>query len=216
MTVILFTAIDGIQYGQDPSTEGSAIPSPDIAIGRSAPPTNATTGFIQLSAMAGVPTGVPAAIVTGYVPLVIDTTDNRIYGYYSSAWHVLPNISIKINRPAQQVNSTVTLATVTVPAAADGSFDISANINVTVSTTVTMTVTCTYTDETNTSRVLTIPFLILAGTWVVSITTAQGNIAYESPVLHIRAKANTTITIATAGTVTAVTYTGEGMITQIA
>jgi hypothetical protein len=122
---------------------------------------------------------------------------------------------VKVNRPAQQVNATVTLATYTV-GAADGSFLISANVNVTVSTTVTMTVTCAYTDEANVARTLTIPFLLLSGVAVQSITTAQGNIAYESSVYHIRCKTGTTITIATAGTVTAVTYTGEGIIQQVA
>lgn len=121
----------------------------------------------------------------------------------------------RYTRPATQTNTTVTLATYTVPAA-DASFEISANINVTVSTTVTMTVTCTYTDEANVARTLTLPFFLLAGTLVQSITTAQGNIAYESMPITIRAKASTVISIQTAGTVTAVTYTGEGRIVQIA
>lgn len=121
---------------------------------------------------------------------------------------------VRVTRPAQQVNATVTLATYTTPAA-DGSYEIEANINVTVSTTVTMTVTCSYTDEANVARVLTLPFFLLAGTLVQSITTAQGNIAYSSMPITIRAKASTAIVIATAGTVTAVTYTGEGTIKQV-
>ncbi len=76
--------------------------------------------------------------------------------------------------------------------------------------------TLTYTDEANVSRVLTVPFFLLAGTLVASITTAQGNIAYESVPITIRAKASTAITLATAGTVTAVVYTCEGFIKQVA
>jgi hypothetical protein len=122
---------------------------------------------------------------------------------------------VKYNRPAQQVNSTVTLATYATPAS-DGSYRVWCNVNVTVSTTVTMTVTVAYTDEANVARTLTVPFFLLAGTLVQSITTAQGNIAYESLPITIRTKASTSITIATAGTVTAVTYTGEGFIEQVA
>lgn len=118
-------------------------------------------------------------------------------------------------RPAQQVNTTVTLATYTV-LAADGSFLISANVNVTASATAAMTVTVSYTDETNTPVVDTLPFILLNATVVGSITTAQGNIAYASLPIRIRCKAATTITVATAGTVTGITYTAEADITQVA
>ncbi len=122
---------------------------------------------------------------------------------------------VKYTRPAQQTNTTVTLATYTTPAT-DGSYRVWCNVNVTTSTTVTMTVTVAYTDEANVARTLTVPFFLLAGTLVQSITTAQGNIAYESLPITIRTKASTSITIATAGTVTAVVYTGEGFIEQVA
>lgn len=46
--------------------------------------TGATTGFLNVSSMPGVPVGVPNAW-TGYVPLVYDTADNRLYAY-NAGW----------------------------------------------------------------------------------------------------------------------------------
>jgi len=42
--------------------------------------TTATTGFLYIPTCAGVPTGVPETI-TGRIPLVADTTGNKIYAY---------------------------------------------------------------------------------------------------------------------------------------
>ena len=101
--------------------------------------------------------------------------------------------------------------------AADASFEVSANVNVTVSTTHSFTVTVAYTDETNTPRVLTLGFTQLAGATLLSlITNITGAGPYEGIVYHIRAKASTTITIATTGTFTTVTYNVEGIIKQTA
>lgn len=100
--------------------------------------------------------------------------------------------------------------------AADGSFLVSANVNVTTSTAFSFGLTCTYTDETNASRVLSLSFSNLAGTFLQTITNVLGAGAYEGIPLHIRAKAATTITIASVGTFTTVTYNLEEMITQIA
>ena len=47
--------------------------------------TTATAGFLYLPTCAGVPTGAPTAI-TGKVPMVVDTTNNRIYIYLGGAW----------------------------------------------------------------------------------------------------------------------------------
>lgn len=119
-------------------------------------------------------------------------------------------------RPAQQVNATVTLATYVV-GASDGSFEVSANVNVTASLTVTMAVTCTYNDENNAAQTLTMAFKTGGGTVLVtSITTALGNIAYHGFPFTIRAKAGSTISIQSTGTVTSVTYTAEGRIMQVA
>jgi hypothetical protein len=56
-----------------------------IGFGTAALATNATTGYLCIPTCAGVPTGVPANIPTGQVPVIYDTTDNKIY-VYSSGW----------------------------------------------------------------------------------------------------------------------------------
>lgn len=117
-------------------------------------------------------------------------------------------------RSAAQTAAVATVATYT-NGAADGSFVVSANVNVTASTTHSFTTTVTYTDETNTSRVLTLNYSQLTGTLLTAITNVQGVGAYEGVPLHIRCKASTAITIATTGTFTSVTYNVEGFITQI-
>lgn len=47
--------------------------------------TNATSGFLYIPTCAGLPTGVPTA-VTGKVPIVADTTNNKLYVYLGGAW----------------------------------------------------------------------------------------------------------------------------------
>jgi hypothetical protein len=47
--------------------------------------TTATGGFVTIPTCAGVPTGVPAGVVTGNVAVVYDTTNNRLY-IYNGAW----------------------------------------------------------------------------------------------------------------------------------
>lgn len=126
--------------------------------------------------------------------------------------------------PAIYGNGRVTAVTNSTSAAfatytvgtADGSFLVSANILVTAATVAAMTCTCTYTDESNTSRTLTMTFSQISGTLLTSITNATGTGAYEGVQLHIRCKASTAITFATVGTVTGITYNAEAVITQIA
>jgi hypothetical protein len=48
-------------------------------------PTNAQTGFLHLTSMAGAPTAAPAA-ETGAVPIVLDTTNNKLWAYLNGAW----------------------------------------------------------------------------------------------------------------------------------
>lgn len=205
------SAVTGIASGVRLLNQGAAAVANAIGINIAdqSGATNANIGLLIGTAPAGTWSIYNAsANNTGFV--------GKVTQYNNIATNGLGFPSLfKINRPAQQVNATVTLATYTTPAA-DGSYEISANLNLTVSTTVTMTVTCSYTDEANVARVLTLPFLLLAGTFVASITTAQGNIPYESIPITIRTKASSVITIATAGVVTAVTYTGEGIIKQVA
>jgi hypothetical protein len=47
--------------------------------------TNATNGFLYIPTCAGTPTGVPTA-VTGGAPMVIDSTNNKLYCYIGGAW----------------------------------------------------------------------------------------------------------------------------------
>lgn len=51
--------------------------------------TNATNGFAYFPTCAGIPTGVPAASFTGKAPIVIDSTNNKMYIYTNAAWVAL-------------------------------------------------------------------------------------------------------------------------------
>lgn len=119
-------------------------------------------------------------------------------------------------RLTAQVASAASVATYTV-GAADGSFEIAANVNITAATTASFTVTCTYTDENNTSRVVTFSFVQNGvAVPIQTITNVTGVGAYAGMKMAIRCKASTAITIATTGTFTSVTYNVEGTITQAA
>ena len=48
--------------------------------------TNATEGFFYIPTCAGTPTGTPANTPTGFVPMVCDSTNNRLYIYSGGAW----------------------------------------------------------------------------------------------------------------------------------
>lgn len=119
-----------------------------------------------------------------------------------------------VSRLTAKTAAQASVATFTPPS--DGSFLVSANVLVTTATAHSFTVTCTYTDEGNTSRTVTMPFSVLAGTFVTAITNVSGAVPYEGLPLHIRVKGGTAITVATTGTFTTVTYNVEGNITQIA
>ena len=56
-----------------------------VAFNNAALATNATVGFMMLPSCAGAPTGVPADIPTGQIPMVYDSTNNKIYAY-NGAW----------------------------------------------------------------------------------------------------------------------------------
>jgi hypothetical protein len=60
-------------------------PNGNIYPGNSALATNATNGFTYIETCAGPPTGVPAALPTGRVPMVYDTTNNKLY-IYNGGW----------------------------------------------------------------------------------------------------------------------------------
>jgi hypothetical protein len=56
-----------------------------VCAGLSAPATSATGGFFYAPACAGTPTGTPTA-QTGYAPIVVDSTNNKLYFYSNGAW----------------------------------------------------------------------------------------------------------------------------------
>jgi hypothetical protein len=142
------------------------------------------------------------------------TDSNATYTRLSGSWVLTSPVISNTGRLTGKTSAQTTVATFT--PAADGTFEVSANVNVTTSTLHNFTVTCAYTDETNTSRTLTLGFTQLSGaTLLTAITNSTGVGPYESPVYHIRCKASTAITIATTGTFTTVTYNVEGAIRQL-
>jgi len=59
-----------------------------VSIGKAAVATNATDGFLYITSCPGTPTGTPTGI-TGRVPLVADSSNNKIYAYLGGAWVAL-------------------------------------------------------------------------------------------------------------------------------
>ena len=57
-----------------------------FAHGTSALATTATEGFLHLQSCAGTPTGVPASIPSGQIPMVFDTTGVKLWLYTGGAW----------------------------------------------------------------------------------------------------------------------------------
>lgn len=153
---------------------------------------------------------VGALAVTSFSTTGKYTTYNNVA---TAGWGV-PAIYGTNNRAVGVTGSQASLYTYTV-GGADGSFLISANVLVTTATLHNFTVTCTYTDESNTARTLTLTFSQTSGTLLTAITNVTGAGAYEGVQLHIRAKAGTTITFATTGTFTTVTYNAEAVLAQI-
>lgn len=125
-------------------------------------------------------------------------------------------VVVATGRATAQSAANASISTFTV-GAADASFEVSANMNVTASTTLATTLTCTYTDEANVARTMILPIAPLSGTFTAAgAISGAGASVWHTPVMHIRAKAATAITILTsAGTFTGVTYTAEGIIRRV-
>jgi hypothetical protein len=135
-------------------------------------------------------------------------------GVTTSGWGI-PVIQ-KAARATAQIAANASVATYT-NGAADGSFEVSANVLVTASATHSFSVTCAYTDEGNSSRTATLSFLLVAGTALTTlVANGNGTVPYMGLPLHIRCKASTSITIATSGTFTSVTYNVDAAIKQLA
>lgn len=100
--------------------------------------------------------------------------------------------------------------------ASDGSFVVSGNLLITVSTNFIFSVAVSYKDESNVSRTLVLGLSPDGGGVVqYAATNSSGAIAYGGVPVCIRAKGGTTITVATSGTFTTVTYNAEAIITQV-
>lgn len=136
------------------------------------------------------------------------------YNNISTAGSGVPYIVAAANITAQSAAATITSYA---NPAADGDFDIRAQMSVTASTTLVTTITCTYTDVANVARSMIMPSTPLSGTFTAAgAITGAGASIWETPVMHIRAKASTTITLLTStGTFTGVTYSASGIITQL-
>lgn len=155
--------------------------------------------------------GVNNLVIGGGLVAFNNSKVSAYNGVTSAGWGV-PAIYAAANITAQSSNATITSY---VNGAADGDFEVSGQVNVTVSTVTSTTLTVTYTDVSNTTRTMILPIQQLAGSFIAAgAITGVGS--WESPVMHIRAKASTTITILTsAGTFTGVTYSASGVIRQL-
>lgn len=152
-----------------------------------------------------------ASLVT--IPLAVNQgAKTTTYNNIATAGWGHPAVYAAGRATAQSAaNSSISTYTV---GAADGSFEVSANMNVTASTSLVTTLTCTYTDESNTARTMVFPVTQLSGSFIAA-GAITGTGAWETPIMHIRCKASTAITILTStGTFTGVTYTAEGIIKQ--
>lgn len=117
-------------------------------------------------------------------------------------------------RATAQTAAAASIATFT--PTADATFRVTGNILVTTATNHSFTMTCTYTDEGNTARTLTLPFVLVAGSAIViTVANATGTVPYQGLPIQVRAKANTAITLQTTGTFTTVTYNVEGIIERV-
>jgi hypothetical protein len=127
------------------------------------------------------------------------------------------NAILAVGRSTAQTAAVPSVVTYTVPVASDHSYLVTSNVLITAATTCNFSVVTTYTDEANVSRSLTHVFLqTVAANAIWYITDTTGVDAYCGAPLYIRAKAGTTITMATTGTFTSVAYNVEGAISVIA
>lgn len=60
----------------------------NVSIGTGSLATTATNGFPYIPTCAGTPTGAPTAI-SGFAPMVVDSTNNKLYVYIGGAWRVM-------------------------------------------------------------------------------------------------------------------------------
>ncbi len=178
------------------------------------------TGGLRLPAGTATASTAPLKLTSGTLNTTaeagaIEFLTDRLYATVTTNAIRKQIITSTSGRVTAQTAANASIATYTL-GAADASFEVSANVLVTTSGAEAFTLTCTYTDEGNTARTLTMPFILLAGTTAAAIGFANGAVPYEGLPTHIRCKASTTITIATTGTFTGATYNAEAVIKQTA
>lgn len=227
----IFVGPSGLKIGN--GTSGPTITASDDTSAANLVLTGSTTGNVAVSATQATVTTPGGQIlyigggtliqhqISG-TPYFLVGTDGRLetfgkyakYNNISTAGWGVPAI-YKASRVTAQSAANASISTYTV-GASDGSFCVSANMNVTAATSLATTLTCTYTDESNTARSMIFPIQQLSGSFIAA-GAITGTGPWETPTIHIRCKAATAITILTsAGTFTGVTYTAEGIISQIA
>ena len=83
----LLSFVGGTGSGVNPTNQiiGFDAVTKSIICNEGAINTTATDGFFYVAGCAGTPTGTPTA-VTGRVPIVVDTTNNKLYFYSGGAW----------------------------------------------------------------------------------------------------------------------------------
>lgn len=80
------TSTGNIATFQDNGTAAFQITdNSNIVVGSAALATTATDTFLYITSCPGAPTGVPTSF-TGRVPLVVDSTNNKLYFYSTGAW----------------------------------------------------------------------------------------------------------------------------------
>ena len=81
-----FTAPSGTAGNAISFTQAMAIPAAGgLVVGAAALATTATDGFLYVPTCAGTPTGTPTT-QTGTAPIVVDTTNNKLYFYSGGSW----------------------------------------------------------------------------------------------------------------------------------
>lgn len=178
------------------------------------------TAILHLKAGTATASTAPLKFITG---TLLTTAEAGAMEFLTDLYYVTTTTGAKrrvlvagtTGRSTGQTAAVASVATYTL-GGSDASYEVSANVLVTTSSAEAFTVTCAYTDESNTARTQTMPFVLLAGTTAAAINFGQGAVPYEGIPIHLRCKASTTITIATTGTFTGATYNVEGIIKQTA
>jgi hypothetical protein len=163
---------------------------------------NAGCSLIWGGATSGTSKYVPPLVTTTFTDTIpaVQGTNNQVLGHDGSnhqIWKSLPTSpSIMASAYLTAQTSAINIVTYTT-GAADSSYSVSAGVDITALSVNIVNTTVTYTDETNTSRTIT---LFPMGSTSATLTTGPSN---YSPLSEIRVKASTTITLA-------VTATGAG------